>query len=105
MDLRSHSKRRTREERILRTMWSTLKQRRVLSPLVFVFLFMSTPQTTNAMFYFYTNHLGACAAAAQAALVTTLATPCSINFALESPKALWPYSPLMAEQSRHGCTR
>eukprot|EP00873_Tetraselmis_striata_P041976 jgi/Tetstr1/462240/TSEL_000638.t1 len=52
------SKRRTREERILRTMWSTLKQRRVLSPLVFVFLFMSTPQTTNAMFYFYTNHLG-----------------------------------------------
>eukprot|EP00192_Tetraselmis_astigmatica_P008973 CAMPEP_0117668706 /NCGR_PEP_ID=MMETSP0804-20121206/11702_1 /TAXON_ID=1074897 /ORGANISM="Tetraselmis astigmatica, Strain CCMP880" /LENGTH=686 /DNA_ID=CAMNT_0005476635 /DNA_START=38 /DNA_END=2099 /DNA_ORIENTATION=+ len=48
---------RTRMQKILRAMKSSLKQPRVLHPVLFVCLFMATPQTANAMFYFYTKKL------------------------------------------------
>jgi hypothetical protein len=38
-------------------LWSALKQKHILLPTVFVFLWQATPSADTAMFYFYTNEL------------------------------------------------
>eukprot|EP00879_Flechtneria_rotunda_P012967 GHRR01013540.1.p1 GENE.GHRR01013540.1~~GHRR01013540.1.p1 ORF type:complete len:473 (+),score=146.19 GHRR01013540.1:400-1818(+) len=38
-------------------LWGAVKQRDILLPTVFVFLWQATPTAETAMFYYYTNHL------------------------------------------------
>ncbi|KAF8060466.1 folate-biopterin transporter 1 [Scenedesmus sp. PABB004] len=38
-------------------LWGAVRQRRILLPTVFVFLWQATPSADSAMFYFYTNEL------------------------------------------------
>eukprot|EP00744_Colponema_vietnamica_P008603 GILI01012265.1.p1 GENE.GILI01012265.1~~GILI01012265.1.p1 ORF type:complete len:471 (+),score=118.94 GILI01012265.1:179-1591(+) len=42
----------------VRQLWSFVGDRRILSPMIFIFLFTATPSTGDSMFFFYTNHLG-----------------------------------------------
>lgn len=38
--------------------WNFIKQPNIASPIIFILLFMMTPSSADAMFYFYTNELG-----------------------------------------------
>ena len=42
----------------VKQLWQTIKQRTILAPVIFVFLWQSTPSADSAFFFFTTNELG-----------------------------------------------
>lgn len=42
----------------IRQLWQTLRQKRILFPTIFIFLWQSTPGSDSAIFFFVTNELG-----------------------------------------------